>query len=197
MSEVLVVVEHAGGAVKKVTLEMLTLARGLGTPAAVVFGAAGTAAGLTDKLGEFGAEKIYVAEGDDVDGYLVAPKAAVLAKLIGEVVAGRRPARLHPGGQGDRRPGRGQARQRPAHRRARRSTPTVPRRRRSSPAPRSSSRRSPAACRSSPSGPNSLTPTPAAATPAVSGDRRDASTTRPSSSRSCPARPSRRAPARS
>ncbi len=85
MSEVLVVVEHAGGAVKKVTLEMLTLARGLGTPAAVVFGAAGTAAGLADKLGEFGAEKIYVAESADVDGYLVAPKAAILAKLIGEV----------------------------------------------------------------------------------------------------------------
>ena len=85
MSEVLVVVEHAGGAVKKVTLEMLTLARGLGTPAAVVFGASGTAAGLTDKLGEFGAEKVYVAEGADVDGFLVAPKSAILAKLIGEV----------------------------------------------------------------------------------------------------------------
>jgi electron transfer flavoprotein alpha subunit len=85
MSEVLIVVEHAGGAVKKVTLEMLTLARGLGTPAAVVFGAPGTAAGLTDKLGEFGAEKVYVAESADVDGFLVAPKAAILAKLIGDV----------------------------------------------------------------------------------------------------------------
>ncbi|HEY2794178.1 MAG TPA: electron transfer flavoprotein subunit alpha/FixB family protein [Micromonosporaceae bacterium] len=82
MSEVLVVVEHAGGAVKKVTLEMLTMARELGSPSAVVFGAAGA---LTEKLGEYGAEKIYVAEGEDVDGYLVAPKAAILAKLIGDV----------------------------------------------------------------------------------------------------------------
>src|SRR5262245_57144565 len=82
MSDVLVVVEHAGGAVKKVTLEMLTLARDLGTPAAVVFGAPGTAAALSDKLGEYGAAKVYVAESDDIAGHLVAPKAAVLAKLI-------------------------------------------------------------------------------------------------------------------
>ena len=82
MSEVLVVVEHAGGAVKKVTLEMLTLARDLGIPAAVVFGAPGTAAAITDKLGEFGAAKVYVAESDDIDDHLVAPKAAILANLI-------------------------------------------------------------------------------------------------------------------
>src|SRR5881394_475382 len=85
MSEVLVVVEHAAGAVKKVTLEMLTMARDLGTPAAVVFGAPGTAEALKDKLAEFGAAKVYVAEGDDIDGHLVAPKATVLARLIGEV----------------------------------------------------------------------------------------------------------------
>ncbi|HKE63466.1 MAG TPA: electron transfer flavoprotein subunit alpha/FixB family protein [Micromonosporaceae bacterium] len=82
MSDVLVVVEHAGGAAKKVTLEMLTLARDLGTPAAVVFGAPGTAAALSDKLGEYGAAKVYVAESDDIAGHLVAPKAAVLARLI-------------------------------------------------------------------------------------------------------------------
>jgi len=85
MSEVLVVVEHAGGAVKKVTLEMLTLARELGEPAAVVLGAPGTAEGLTGKLGEYGATKVYVAEHSDVDGYLVAPKAAVLAALVKDV----------------------------------------------------------------------------------------------------------------
>jgi len=76
MAEVLVVVE-AG--VKKVTLEMLTIARGLGSPSAVVFGEADAA-----KLAEYGAEKVYVASGDDVDGYLVAPKAAVLADLVRE-----------------------------------------------------------------------------------------------------------------
>ncbi len=84
MSDVLVVVEHAGGAVKKVTLELLTLARQLGDPAAVVFGAPGTAAGLAGKLGEFGAAKIYAAESEDIDGYLVAPKATVLANLVRE-----------------------------------------------------------------------------------------------------------------
>lgn len=85
MSEVLVVVEHAASAVKKVTLEMLTLARSLGEPAAVVLGGPGVAAELTDKLGEYGAAKVYVAEHSDVDGYLVAPKASVLARLIGDV----------------------------------------------------------------------------------------------------------------
>jgi electron transfer flavoprotein alpha subunit len=77
MAEVLVVVENG---VKKVTLEMLTIARGLGSVSAVVFGDADTA-----KLGEFGAEKIYVASGEDVDGYLVAPKATVVAELVKQV----------------------------------------------------------------------------------------------------------------
>nr|WP_221375903.1 electron transfer flavoprotein subunit alpha/FixB family protein [Actinoplanes polyasparticus] len=76
MAEVLVVVENG---IKKVTLEMLTIARGLGEVSAVVFGEADTA-----KLGEYGAAKVYVASGDDVEGYLVAPKAAVLAGLVRE-----------------------------------------------------------------------------------------------------------------
>src|SRR2546423_2903830 len=82
MAEVLVVVEQSGGAVKKVTLEMLTLARTLGEPAAVVFGAPGSAAAVTEKLGEYGATKVYAAESDDLAGYLVAPKATVLAELV-------------------------------------------------------------------------------------------------------------------
>jgi electron transfer flavoprotein alpha subunit len=86
MSEVLVVVEATREfGVKKVTLELLTLARQLGTPAAVVLGGSGAAAALTDKLGEYGAEKIYAAEGDEIDGYLVAPKATVLAELVKRV----------------------------------------------------------------------------------------------------------------
>ena len=83
MAEVLVVVEASQGAAKKVTLEMLTLARTLGDVSAVVLG--GSASALTDKLGEFGATKIYAAEGEDLDGYLVAPKATVLASLIQRV----------------------------------------------------------------------------------------------------------------
>lgn len=85
MSEVLVVVEHGDGLVKKVTLEMLTLARELGEPAAVVLGAPGTAAGLTQRLAEYGAQRVYVAESDDIDGYLVSPKAGVLAGLVRQV----------------------------------------------------------------------------------------------------------------
>ncbi|WP_433791896.1 electron transfer flavoprotein subunit alpha/FixB family protein [Actinoplanes sp. CA-252034] len=77
MAEVLVVVENG---VKKVTLEMLTIARGLGSVSAVVFGEADTA-----KLGEYGAEKIYTASGEDVEGYLVAPKATVVAELVKRV----------------------------------------------------------------------------------------------------------------
>src|SRR5258708_19813815 len=82
MSEVLVVVEHSGGAVKKVTLELLTLARTLGEPAAVVLGEPGAAAALSGKLGEYGATKIYAAEHADLTGYLVAPKPSVLAALV-------------------------------------------------------------------------------------------------------------------
>ncbi|WP_435204526.1 electron transfer flavoprotein subunit alpha/FixB family protein [Micromonospora sp. bgisy143] len=86
MSEVLVVVEATKEfGVKKVTLEMLTLARELGTPSAVVLGGPGAAEALSGKLGEYGAEKIYAAEGDDIDGYLVAPKATVLAELVQRV----------------------------------------------------------------------------------------------------------------
>src|SRR3954469_6092998 len=77
MAEVLVVVE-AG--VKKVTLEMLTIARGLGTVSAVAFGEVDAG-----KLAEFGAEKVYMASGDEVEGYLVAPKATVLAELVRRV----------------------------------------------------------------------------------------------------------------
>lgn len=82
MSDVLVVVESAGGAVKKVTLEMLTLARDLGTPVAVVLGGEGVAQPLLAKLGEYGAQKVLVAEHADLDGYLVAPKATVLAEIV-------------------------------------------------------------------------------------------------------------------
>jgi electron transfer flavoprotein alpha subunit len=82
MAEVLVVVEQLDGAVKKVTLEMLTAARILGEPAAVVLGGPGTAEPLIEKLAEFGARKVYVGESSDLTDFLVAPKAEVLARLV-------------------------------------------------------------------------------------------------------------------
>jgi len=84
MAEVLVLVEHSGGSAKKVTFELLSAARTLGEPSAVVIGAPGTADALADKLGEFGAQKVYVAESEEVEGYVVAPKAEVLARLVAD-----------------------------------------------------------------------------------------------------------------
>ncbi|WP_369134496.1 electron transfer flavoprotein subunit alpha/FixB family protein [Modestobacter sp. I12A-02662] len=87
MAEVLVLVElnPAGDGVRKTTLEALTAARALGEPAAVVVGAPGTAALVQDALAEYGATKVYVAESEEADAFLVAPKAEVLAQLVGSV----------------------------------------------------------------------------------------------------------------
>jgi len=84
MAEVLVLVDSANGTLKKSTLELLTAARILGAPSAVVIGAPGTAAALTGQLAEYGAAKVYVAESDEIDQYLVAPKAEILAGIAGQ-----------------------------------------------------------------------------------------------------------------
>ena len=83
MSEVLVVVEHADGSVKKVTSELLTLARTLGEPSAVWIGPGYTEAAAA-VLGEFGAAKVYVADGAQYIDHPVAPRAEVLASLVAE-----------------------------------------------------------------------------------------------------------------
>ncbi|CRK54079.1 Electron transfer flavoprotein subunit alpha [Rhodococcus sp. RD6.2] len=85
MAEVLVLVEHAEGALKKVSTELITAARVLGEPAAVVAGPAGTADKLQDALAAAGAAKVYAAESDDIDGYLITPKVDVLASLVESV----------------------------------------------------------------------------------------------------------------
>ncbi len=85
MAEILVLAElDAAGGVRKTTLESLTAARALGEPSAVVIAAPGTAANIKDTLAEYGAGTVYVAESDEIDSYLVAPKAEVLAQLVGE-----------------------------------------------------------------------------------------------------------------
>ena len=83
MSEVLVVVEHADGTVKKVTSELLTLARTLGEPSAVWIGP-GYSDAAAAALGEFGAAKVYVADGAQYVDHPVAPRAEVLANLVSE-----------------------------------------------------------------------------------------------------------------
>ena len=112
MAEVLVLVEHSEGALKKVTGELITAARVLGEPSAVVVGAPGTAAPLIEDLKAAGAAKIYVAESDDVDKVLVTPYVDVLAALAesaapagvlvaanadGKEIAGRLAARIGAG----------------------------------------------------------------------------------------------------
>ena len=81
MAEVLVLVEHADGALKKVSSELITAARVLGEPAAVVVGKPGTADPLVDGLKAAGAAKIYVAESDTAEKYLITPSVDVLAAL--------------------------------------------------------------------------------------------------------------------
>ena len=83
MAEVLVLAEHSGETVKKVTLELLTLARRLGEPAVVWLG--GGADAGRERLAEFGAAKVYVADGEGVDDYVAAPAAEVLASLAGRL----------------------------------------------------------------------------------------------------------------
>jgi electron transfer flavoprotein alpha subunit len=82
MAEVLVLVEHSDGDVKKVTGELLTLAARIGEPAAVFIGSGFDVAKET--LAAHGATKVYVAEGAEVSDYLVAPAAEVLAKVVGD-----------------------------------------------------------------------------------------------------------------
>jgi electron transfer flavoprotein alpha subunit len=80
MAEILVLVDHIDGAVRKTTFELLTIARRLGEPSAVLIGAGFDAA--KEALAQYGAEKIYRVESAEVTDYLVAPTAEVLTSLV-------------------------------------------------------------------------------------------------------------------
>ncbi len=79
MSEVLVLVDNTPQGIRKASLELLTAARRLGEPSAVVCGAADDAAVAT--LGEYGASTVYVVPG--TDGYLSVPAAEALVAIAG------------------------------------------------------------------------------------------------------------------
>ena len=83
MAEVLVLVDHADGSVRKTTLELLTLARRLGEPSAVLVGTLGDEAAAV--LRQYGAAKVYTVDPSVVEEWLVAPKAEVLADLVAQV----------------------------------------------------------------------------------------------------------------
>jgi len=82
MSEVLVLVDHVDGDVRKSTLEMLTFAKRLGEPTAVFVGEAAQGEAAAATLGEYGAEKVLVASDPAYSEFLVAPQAELLANLI-------------------------------------------------------------------------------------------------------------------
>ncbi|MFF4454382.1 electron transfer flavoprotein subunit alpha/FixB family protein [Streptomyces goshikiensis] len=76
MAEVLVYVDHVDGAVRKPTLELLTLARRIGEPVAVALGAG--AADTAAVLAEHGAVKVLTADAPEFTEYLVVPKVDAL-----------------------------------------------------------------------------------------------------------------------
>jgi electron transfer flavoprotein alpha subunit len=86
MTEILVLVDHVDGAVKKPTLELLTIARRLGEPSAVFLGSG--VANATETLGKYGAAKVYVVDAPEIDGFLVAPKAEALAAVAAQASPG-------------------------------------------------------------------------------------------------------------
>jgi electron transfer flavoprotein alpha subunit len=81
MSEVLVLVDHVAGTVKKPTYELLAIARRLGEPSAVFIGGVDAAEAVADAVRAYGAEKVYVIDDSDIAGYLVAPTAEALQQL--------------------------------------------------------------------------------------------------------------------
>jgi electron transfer flavoprotein alpha subunit len=80
VAEVLVLVERSEGVVRKATLELLTLARRLGDPVALVCGPLDDA--TTGVLGTHGATRVYVVDAPDLEDYLVAPKVEALVAVV-------------------------------------------------------------------------------------------------------------------
>ncbi|MFF1823601.1 electron transfer flavoprotein subunit alpha/FixB family protein [Kribbella sp. NPDC058245] len=83
MSNVLVLVDHTNGVVRKTTAELLTIARRLGEPVAVFIGD-----GVTDALpalGQYGATKVIALTNPELSQYLVAPKAEALQQVAAKI----------------------------------------------------------------------------------------------------------------
>ncbi|TDD26614.1 electron transfer flavoprotein subunit alpha/FixB family protein [Kribbella turkmenica] len=83
MSNVLVLVDHTDGQVRKTTAELLTIARRLGDPVAVFVGD-----GVQDALpalGQYGATKVVALTNPELTQFLVAPKAEALQQVAAKV----------------------------------------------------------------------------------------------------------------
>jgi electron transfer flavoprotein alpha subunit len=83
MSEVLIVGEQTDSHVSKPALELLTLARRLGEPIAVVFGE--TDETVTKTLAEYGATRVLFIADPAIADYLVTPKAEALAQVAADL----------------------------------------------------------------------------------------------------------------
>jgi electron transfer flavoprotein alpha subunit len=79
MSEVLIVADQVDSHLSKPALELLTLARRLGEPVAVVFGE--TDETVAKALAEYGATRVLSVSDQAINDYLVAPKAEALAQI--------------------------------------------------------------------------------------------------------------------
>ena len=79
MSEVLIVAEQVDSHVSKPALELLTLARRLGEPVAVVFGENDES--VAKALAGYGATRVLSVSDPAINDYLVAPKAEALAQI--------------------------------------------------------------------------------------------------------------------
>ena len=88
MSEILVLIDHVDGAVRKPTYELLTIAKRLGEPSAVFIGGADKADAAAEAVKKYGAEKVYVVDDAETKGYLVAPKAEVLQQIAEQASPG-------------------------------------------------------------------------------------------------------------
>jgi electron transfer flavoprotein alpha subunit len=83
MSEVLIVAEQVDSHPSKTALELLTLARRLGEPVAVVFGETDETVAKT--LAEYGATRVLFIADPALTDYLVAPKAEALAQVAADM----------------------------------------------------------------------------------------------------------------
>lgn len=83
MSDVLVLVDHSKGEVKKVTLELLAMAAKVGTPVAVALGPG--ADSTLSALGEYGAKKVLADSSEIYLDEVVVPTVTALTKLVSEL----------------------------------------------------------------------------------------------------------------
>jgi len=85
MPQVLVVVDAVDGSAPKPALELLTLARRIGSPSAVVFGP--DAERAVETLASHGAEHVYLVKDHRMLDHLVVPKVDALEQLTGQIGA--------------------------------------------------------------------------------------------------------------